>query len=57
MPEIYAQTMSRSQLRDMVAFLKVLQAPWSDGDTGMNQDGKARAMQSTAAEGQAGGHP
>ncbi len=57
MPEIYGQTMSRSQLRDMVAFLKALQAPWNDGDTGMNQDGKARAMQSTTAEGQAGGHP
>jgi len=57
MPEIYGQTMSRTQLRDMVAFLTNLKAPWSDGDTGMNQDGKARAMQSVAAEGQGGGHP
>ena len=57
MPEIYAQTMSRKQLRDMVAFLKVLTQPWSDGDTGMNQDGKARAMQTLPTDGQSGGHP
>jgi hypothetical protein len=57
MPEIYHQTMSRSQLRDMVAFLAALNRPYSDGDTGMNEGGKARALQSVVTEGQSGGHP
>jgi quinoprotein glucose dehydrogenase len=53
MPEIYGQVLTRAQLRDVVAFLEGLQV----ADTGMNQDGVPRAMQSTVTEGKTGGHP
>ena len=57
MPDIYGQVLSRAQLRDMVAFLSMLKQAWgNDGDTGMNEGGKARAMQSVTTEGKSGGH-
>jgi putative heme-binding domain-containing protein len=57
MPDIYGQTLSRAQLRDMVAFLTALKQEWRDsGETGMNEGGRARAMQSVAVEGKTGGH-
>jgi quinoprotein glucose dehydrogenase len=55
MPEIYGQVLTRSQLRDMVAFLSVLNQVRPDTEGGMGQGGP-RAMQSTAKEGQTGGH-
>jgi quinoprotein glucose dehydrogenase len=57
MPDIYGQVLTRSQLRDMVAFLTGLKQEWRDsGETGMNDGGRARAMQSVAVEGKTGGH-
>jgi quinoprotein glucose dehydrogenase len=57
MPDIYGQVLTRAQLRDMVAFLTMLKQEWRDeGETGMNDGGVARAMQSVAVEGKAGGH-
>jgi quinoprotein glucose dehydrogenase len=57
MPDIYTQVLTRSQLRDMVAFLSVLNGQnQGQRDTGMNDGGKARALQSVATEGQTGGH-
>ena len=56
MPEIYAQVLTRSQLRDIVAFLGVLtRAQRPDGEVPFGQSN--RAMSSTAKETQAGGHP
>jgi quinoprotein glucose dehydrogenase len=55
MPDIYGQVLNRAQIRDMVAFLKILNAPWPDTEGGMNQSGP-RAMQKVAKEGQTGGH-
>jgi putative heme-binding domain-containing protein len=56
MPEIYAQVLTRSQLRDMVALLSVLtQSQRPDGDVPFGQSN--RAMSSTAQETKAGGHP
>jgi hypothetical protein len=59
MPEIYAQVLTRAQLRDVVAFLHALdgrrgggQAPPEEGIGVSN-----RAMQSVAVEGPTGGHP
>jgi len=58
MPEIYAQVLTRAQLRDVVAFLHALdgrrggQAPPDEGIGASN-----RAMQSAPKEGAAGGHP
>jgi quinoprotein glucose dehydrogenase len=58
MPEIYAQVLTREQLRDVVAFLHALdgrrpaQAPPDEGIGVSN-----RAMQSVATEGPTGGHP
>jgi hypothetical protein len=46
--------MSRTQLRDVMVFMVATRQP--DGDTGMNDGGKARAMQSVAGESAAGGH-
>ena len=59
MPEIYGQVLSRAQLRDMVAFLKVLNGSRGpQGDAPEETFGTSnRAMQSTAKEGAAGGHP
>jgi quinoprotein glucose dehydrogenase len=58
MPEIYGQVLSRAQLRDMVAFLKVLNGSRGpQGDAPEETFGTSnRAMQSTAKEGTAGGH-
>jgi quinoprotein glucose dehydrogenase len=52
MPDIYGQVLTRAQLRDVVAFMKVL----TTADTGMNEGGKPRALQSVATEGATGGH-
>jgi quinoprotein glucose dehydrogenase len=52
MPDIYGQVLTRAQLRDVVAFMKVL----TTADTGMNEGGQPRAMQSVATEAAAGGH-
>ena len=59
MPEIYGQVLSRAQLRDMVAFLKALNGSRGpQGDAPEETFGTSnRAMQSTAKEGAAGGHP
>ncbi len=53
MPEIYGQVLTRAQLRDVVAFLKVLTQERGQGS--MNEGGP-RAMRKTATEGQTGGH-
>jgi len=53
MPEIYGQVLTRSQLRDVVAFLVMLKEERSE--PGMNDSGP-RAMQTTVKEGQTGGH-
>jgi quinoprotein glucose dehydrogenase len=52
MPEIYSQVLTRAQLRDVVAFMRVL----TTADTGMNEGGQPRALQSVATESSAGGH-
>ncbi len=56
MPDIYAQVMSRSELRDVVAFLKAL-----DGTNGPQEEPAPgvsnRAMSSTSELGAPGGHP
>jgi len=56
MPEIYAQVLTRSQLRDMVALLSALTSTnRPDGDVPFGESN--RAMSSTAQETKAGGHP
>ena len=56
MPEIYAQVLTRSQLRDMVALLSVLtRSERPDGEVPFGQSN--RAMNSTATETKTGGHP
>jgi quinoprotein glucose dehydrogenase len=57
MPEIYGQVLTRAQLRDMVAFLRMLDG--SRGPAGPQETGAPsnRAMQSVVNEGAAGGHP
>jgi putative heme-binding domain-containing protein len=58
MPEIYGQMLTRTQLRDVVAFLKVLDGSRSQGGGGEESFGTSnRAMQSAPKEGAAGGHP
>ena len=58
MPEIYGQVLSRSELRDVVAFLKVLDGRRAPGQAEEPNFGTTnRAMQSAAVEGAAGGHP
>jgi quinoprotein glucose dehydrogenase len=57
MPEIYAQVLSRKQLRDMVAFLRALDSAAPGGSNEPAPGESNRAMQSTAKEGAAGGHP
>jgi putative heme-binding domain-containing protein len=58
MPEIYGQMLTRTQLRDVVAFLKVLDGSRSQGGGGEESFGTSnRAMQSAPKEGPAGGHP
>jgi quinoprotein glucose dehydrogenase len=56
MPEIYAQVLTREQLRDLVAFLQVLngtQRPQAEEAPGPSN----RAMSSVTRESQPGGHP
>jgi len=56
MPEIYAQVLTRAQLRDLVAFMGVLaRSDRPDGELPFGQSN--RAMSSTAQETKAGGHP
>jgi quinoprotein glucose dehydrogenase len=55
MPEIYAQVLTRAQLRDLVAFMGVLTRPWDTGEKPFGQSN--RAMSSTTQESAAGGHP
>ena len=58
MPEIYGQMLTRTQLRDVIAFLKVLdgsRGPGGGGEEGIGTSN--RAMQSAPKEGAAGGHP
>jgi len=59
MPEIYGQYLTRKQLRDVVAFVKGLDGKRGrDGNPPEESFGASnRAMQSTAKEGAAGGHP
>jgi quinoprotein glucose dehydrogenase len=58
MPEIYAQAMTRAQLRDVVAFLQVLTHPQKMGGEGEGDFGTSnRAMSSVTKESQPGGHP
>ena len=52
MPDIYTQVLSRAQIRDVVAFLKVL----TTAESRMNQGGEPRAMQSAPKETATGGH-
>jgi len=56
MPEVYAQVLTRAQLRDLVAFLGVLTR--SERPEGEAAFGKSnRAMSSTAQDSKPGGHP
>jgi quinoprotein glucose dehydrogenase len=56
MPEIYAQVLTRAQLRDIVAFLSVLtRAEQPDGEVPFGQSN--RAMSSVSKESAPGGHP
>jgi len=59
MPEIYGQYLTRTQLRDVLAFLKGLDGKRGrDGNPPEETFGTSnRAMQSTAKEGAVGGHP
>lgn len=56
MPEIYAQVMTRAELRDVVAFLQVLtRAERSAGEEAFGKSN--RAMSPVTQESSAGGHP
>jgi len=57
MPEIYAQVLTRSQLRDVVAFLRGLDGARGGAPAEQNFGVSNRAMQSVPKEGAAGGHP
>jgi hypothetical protein len=57
MPEIYAQVLTRAQLRDVVAFLHALDRPPPANDDEPAFGVSNRAMQSVAKEGPSGGHP
>ncbi|MEO8061138.1 MAG: HEAT repeat domain-containing protein [Pseudomonadota bacterium] len=57
MPEIYGQVLTRTQLRDVVAFLRVLNSPPAPGEEEAAFGVSNRAMQSVVKEGAAGGHP
>jgi quinoprotein glucose dehydrogenase len=57
MPEIYAQVLTRAQLRDVVAFLSVLTKDLQPGGAEEPFGQSNRAMSSTAKETKAGGHP
>ena len=56
MPDIYAQVLTRAQLRDIVAFMGVLTAPRAqDGEQPFGESN--RAMSSVTQESKPGGHP
>ncbi|HEU4779031.1 MAG TPA: HEAT repeat domain-containing protein [Steroidobacteraceae bacterium] len=56
MPEIYAQILTRAQLRDLVAFMSVLTQ--TERRNGEEEFGKSnRAMSSVTQESKTGGHP
>jgi len=58
MPEIYGEMLTRTQLRDVVAFLKVLDGSRGPGAGAEENFGASnRAMQSAPKEGAPGGHP
>jgi quinoprotein glucose dehydrogenase len=58
MPDIYAQTMTRAQLRDVVAFLQMLTQPRNMRGEDEPAFGESnRAMSSVTKESQPGGHP
>lgn len=57
MPDIYTQTMTRAQLRDVMAFLRRLDGSWTPGRGEANFGVSNRAMQSVPQETSAGGHP
>jgi len=58
MPEIYGAMLTRTQLRDVVAFLKALDGSRSTNGGAEESFGSSnRAMQSAPKEGPAGGHP
>ena len=57
MPEIYAQTMSRAELRDVVAFLKRLDGSQPGGQSEAASGQSNRAMSSVSEQGASGGHP
>ncbi len=54
MPEIYGQVMTREQLRDVVAFLLVLNGSGPSGEKGFGESN--RAMSKVMTESRAGGH-
>jgi quinoprotein glucose dehydrogenase len=56
MPEIYAQALTREQLRDVVAFLSMLTRPYTAEGEAPSGDGN-RAMSSVSKETAPGGHP
>jgi quinoprotein glucose dehydrogenase len=55
MPEIYAQVLTRAQLRDIMAFMAVLTNPRSVGEEPFGESN--RAMKSVTVEAKPGGHP
>ena len=57
MPAIYAQVLTRTQLRDVVSFLHALDRPPPKGEEEPAFGVSNRAMQSVAKEGPLGGHP
>jgi quinoprotein glucose dehydrogenase len=59
MPEIYGQVMSRTELRDVVAFMRRLDGARGPGGGAAEESfgTSNRAMQSVPKEGAAGGHP
>ena len=57
MPEIYGQVLTRTQLRDVVAFLRALDSPPPAGEGEPAPGVSNRAMSSVAKEGAVGGHP
>jgi putative heme-binding domain-containing protein len=57
MPEIYGQVLTRTQLRDVVAFLHALDSPPPAGEGEPAPGVSNRAMSSVAKEGAVGGHP
>jgi quinoprotein glucose dehydrogenase len=57
MPEIYAQVLTKQQLRDVVAFLSMLDGKRPPGYEEAPESPLPRAMQAVAVETKGGGHP